>query len=111
MIDVRAITFDTYGTLVDWRSSVLAELTAFGATHGPSVDWIAFLDEWKACYRPGMDEVNAGRRPWTTVDVLYHQRLEALLADRGLTSLDPGAVAHRASAAGRRRRRGSPSRR
>jgi 2-haloacid dehalogenase len=94
MIDVRAITFDTYGTLVDWRSSVLAELTTFGATHGLGVDWIAFLDEWKACYRPGMDDVNAGRRPWTTIDALYRERLGELLAARGLSSLAPDAVEH-----------------
>jgi 2-haloacid dehalogenase len=88
MTDIRAITFDTYGTLVDWRTSVLDELRAFGAARAVHLDWPAFLDEWKACYRPGMDAVNDGRRPWTTVDVLYRERLAALLVARGLGDVD-----------------------
>jgi 2-haloacid dehalogenase len=94
MIEVRAVTFDTYGTLVDWRSSVLDELTAFGATHGLRIDWTVFVDEWKACYRPGMDAVNRGARPWTTVDALYRDRLQELLAARGLGELDDAALDH-----------------
>jgi len=88
MTDIRAITFDTYGTLVDWRTSVLDELRAFGAARAVHLDWPAFLDEWKACYRPGMDAVNDGRRPWTTVDVLYRERLAELLVARGLGDVD-----------------------
>lgn len=84
MIDVRAITFDTYGTLVDWRTSVLEELRAFGDARGVRLDWPAFLDEWKACYRSGMDAVNRGSRPWVTIDALYRERLAELLAARGL---------------------------
>ena len=88
MTDIRAITFDTYGTLVDWRTSVLDELRAFGAARAVHLDWPAFLDEWKACYRPGMDAVNDGRRPWTTVDALYRERLVELLVARGLGDVD-----------------------
>jgi 2-haloacid dehalogenase len=94
MIEVRAVTFDTYGTLVDWRSSVLDELTAFGAAHGLRIDWTVFLDAWKACYRPGMDAVNRGDRPWITVDALYRDRLQELLAAHGLGGLDDTAVDH-----------------
>ncbi len=90
----RALLFDTYGTLVDWRTSVRAELAAFGATHGVAADWDVFLDEWKACYRPGMDAVDRGERPWTTVDALYRERLVALLAARGLGNLRRGDVDH-----------------
>jgi 2-haloacid dehalogenase len=94
MIEVRAVTFDTYGTLVDWRSSVLDELHAFGAARGLRIDWTVFLDEWKACYRPGMDEVNRGVRVWTTVEALYRERLGELLAARGLGDLDDAALEH-----------------
>jgi 2-haloacid dehalogenase len=94
MIDVRAVTFDTYGTLVDWRSSVLAELTAFGDARGFPIDWTTFLEEWKACYRAGLDAVNRGNRPWTTVDTLYRERLHQLLAARGLGDLDRGSLDH-----------------
>jgi 2-haloacid dehalogenase len=76
---VQALTFDTYGTVVDWRDSVLAQLTEFGAARGLDVDWPAFLTEWQAGYRPGMDRVNRGEWPWTTVEAIYRRRLEELL--------------------------------
>ena len=76
---VQALTFDTYGTVVDWRDSVLAQLVEFGAARGLDVDWTAFLTEWKAGYRPGMDRVNSGEWPWTTVETIYRRRLEELL--------------------------------
>jgi 2-haloacid dehalogenase len=88
MTDVRAITFDTYGTLVDWRTSVLDKLRAFGAARAVHLDWPAFLNEWKACYRAGMDAINDGRRPWVTVDALYRERLAELLVARGLGDVD-----------------------
>ena len=89
---VRALTFDTYGTVVDWRSSVLAELEAFGARRRLSVDWGKFLDDWKSAYRPGMDRVNRGEAPWTTVDAIYRERLASLLASHHVTGLDDAEV-------------------
>ena len=77
-MEVRALTFDTYGTVVDWRRSVLAELERFGAARGLAVDWAAFLADWKARYRPGMDRVNRGEWPWITVDEIYRRALEEL---------------------------------
>ena len=90
---IRALTFDTYGTLVDWRSSVLAELAAFGAAHGFVLDWELFLDEWKSAYRSGMDKVDSGEWPWTTIDVIYRRRLDELLAARGIANLRDADVA------------------
>jgi 2-haloacid dehalogenase len=75
MDEVKALTFDTYGTVVDWRASVLDELRAFGARR----DCEKFLDEWRIAYRQGMDKVNSGEWPWTTVDTIYRRRLEELL--------------------------------
>ena len=54
-MNVTALTFDTYGTVVDWRGSVLGELRAFGAARGLSMDWERFLADGKSCHRPGMD--------------------------------------------------------
>jgi 2-haloacid dehalogenase len=76
---VKALLFDTYGTVVDWRDSVLAQLTEFGAARGLDVDWVGFLAEWKAGYRPGMDRVNSGEWPWTTVEAIYRRRLDEIL--------------------------------
>jgi len=89
-----ALLFDTYGTLVDWRSSVLDELARFGEATGQQQDWARFLADWKACYRGGMDAVNRGERPWTTVDALYRERLVELLAAIGLGNMRRGDVDH-----------------
>jgi 2-haloacid dehalogenase len=88
------LTFDTYGTLVDWRTSVLVELRALGAPRARVIDWDAFLAEWKACYRAGMDRVNRGEWPWTTVETIYRRRLAALLEAHGLGDLSTEDVEH-----------------
>ena len=81
----RALLFDTYGTLVDWRSSVLDELSSLVCPRGIAVDCERFLIEWKACYRSGMDKVNRGEWPWTTVDEIYRRRLVELFAEHSVT--------------------------
>ena len=83
-VAVKALLFDTYGTVVDWRGSVLAELEALGAERQLSVDWARFLDEWRSCYRPGMDKVNRGEWPWTTVEEIYRRGLDEVLARHGV---------------------------
>jgi 2-haloacid dehalogenase len=92
MTDVQALTFDTYGTLVDWRSSVLEELTSVARRHGVRLDAERFLTEWKTCYREGMDRVDRGEWPWTTVDQIYARRLAELVETYGL-KLDAAAEA------------------
>lgn len=84
---VKAMTFDVFGTVVDWRSSVIAEFRAFGETHGLSLSWEAFVDEWKIGYRPGMDAVRTGALPWTNVDGIYRTKLEKLLVQYGVNEL------------------------
>ena len=55
-----AIVFDTFGTVVDWRSSLIAELTAFGRQRDINADWTALVDAWRAAYHPSMDRVRKG---------------------------------------------------
>ena len=93
MTPVTALLFDTYGTVVDWRGSILAELRAVGRSKGLTVDWERFLTDWKSCYRPGMERVNAGEWPWTTVDTIYRRRLDELVVAYGL-GLAEAEVAH-----------------
>lgn len=78
---------------MDWRGSVLAELRAFGAARGLALDWERFLADWRGCYRPGMDRVNSGEWPWTTVDTIYRRGLEALLAAHAIGGLGEAEVA------------------
>ena len=83
-MSVRALLFDTFGTLVDWRSSLIAELSAFGAARALEVDWTQLVDDWRAAYAPSMQRVRTGALPWTVLDELHRASLEKLLAERGL---------------------------
>ena len=76
---VRALTFDIFGTVVDWRSSIITELEAFGRSKGITADWVAFTDAWRGLYQPKMSMVRDGKRPWTILDVLHRESLEELL--------------------------------
>jgi len=78
---VRALTFDVFGTVVDWRSSVAAEVRA----RRLPVDAEAFADAWRAGYQPAMQEVREGRLAWTNIDGLHRRILDRLLAERGIT--------------------------
>jgi len=85
--DVQALLFDVFGTVVDWRSSIVDELTRFGAEKRLQADWAAFTDDWRGLYQPAMDEVRNGRRPWTILDVLHRESLDKLIAKYGFTGL------------------------
>jgi len=76
---VRALTFDVFGTVVDWRGSILRELEAFGREKGIAADWAAFTDAWRGLYQPKLSLVREGKRPWTILDVLHRESLEELL--------------------------------
>jgi 2-haloacid dehalogenase len=79
---IRALAFDVYGTVVDWRGSLLAELSGLAARKGLPLDAERFLDAWKGSYRPAMDRVNRGEAPFATMDAIYRARLVELLAER-----------------------------
>ena len=91
---IKALTFDTFGTVVDWRTSIINDLSAYGRKHGLNVDWTAFVDEWKNAYKPGMDKVRKGVWPWTTIDGIYRRSLDELAPRFGLDRLDPDVLHH-----------------
>ena len=76
---VRALTFDVFGTVVDWRSTIIREGKAFGYHKGLEVDWERFADAWRAGYRPIMDRVHRGDLPWINIDGLHRLILDELL--------------------------------
>jgi len=84
---VRALAFDVFGTVVDWRSSIVRELEQFGERHGLQQDWPTFADNWRAGYAPAMDRVRRGDLPWTRIDDLHRMILEELLGAAGVTSI------------------------
>ncbi len=76
----RILLFDTFGTVVDWRSSVTAEGQRLGRAKGiQNVDWAAFADAWRGGYGPSMNRVRRGELPWTKLDVLHRTTLDELL--------------------------------
>jgi 2-haloacid dehalogenase len=90
----QALLFDVFGTVVDWRSSLIDDLGRFGAGKGIAADWAAFADDWRALYQPAMDEVRSGRRPWTTLDVLHRESLDKLLVKYGIAGLEEADKDH-----------------
>jgi 2-haloacid dehalogenase len=86
-VSVRALAFDVFGTVVDWRSSIIRELEQFGQRHGLQQDWPTFADNWRAGYAPAMDRVRRGELPWTRIDDLHRMILEELLGAAGFTAI------------------------
>ena len=89
-----ALLFDTFGTVVDWRGSIVEDFRAFGAARGVDVDWGAFVDEWKTAYRPGMEAVRTGAWPWTRVEGIYERKLGEILPKFGLDGLTESERRH-----------------
>jgi 2-haloacid dehalogenase len=91
---IQALTFDVFGTVVDWRRSIIREGEAVGRAHGLQVDWARFADSWRALYQPSLEEVRAGRRPWTKLDDLHRESLRRLLAEFRISALAEDEIEH-----------------
>ncbi len=92
--DVKALTFDVFGTVVDWRSSVIREGEELGRAKGIDLDWAEFADGWRGGYAPAMARVRSGELPWTKIDVLHRMILDGLLEEFGITGLSEEEKAH-----------------
>jgi len=88
---VRALLFDVFGTVVDWRSSLVRHLERFGRERGLEADWPGLADAWRGAYRPSMDRVRRGELAWTVLDDLHRSSLAVLSEERGL-GLDGAAL-------------------
>jgi 2-haloacid dehalogenase len=84
---VKALVFDTFGTVVDWRTSVAHEIETVAKRRGLSIDGAKFADAWRAGYRPSMDRVRKGELPWTNLDRLHRMILDRILVDFKVTGL------------------------
>lgn len=85
MTMVKAILFDVFGTIVDWRTSLIDDLSAWGGSR--PVDWTGLVDAWRHAYAPSMDEVRRGVVPWMNLDALHRRTLERIGPDFGLAGL------------------------
>jgi 2-haloacid dehalogenase len=84
---VKALVFDVFGTVVDWRTSVASQVEELAQHKGVKVDGAAFADAWRAQYGPSMNRVRTGELPWTTLDQLHRMSLDRLLPEFGLNGL------------------------
>ena len=96
---IKALTFDVFGTVVDWRESIIREGHALGRAKHLDVDWAKFADAWRGLYQPAMDRVRRGEAEWTKLDDLHRMSLVQLLGisaspvsprPRSTTSIAPG---------------------
>jgi 2-haloacid dehalogenase len=84
---VKAIVFDTFGTVVDWRGSIIKDLSTWGATEGIQTDWAQLADLWRSRYEPQKERVRRGEIPWTNIDDLHYEALSEMLPELGLSQL------------------------
>ena len=97
MNNCKALIFDVFGTVVDWRSSLQRELDAYFKTHetlSTGQDWEAFALDWRALYQPAMEGIRSGERGYVKLDVLHRENLLSLLPKYGLQDLDKPAIDH-----------------
>jgi len=93
-LPVKALIFDVFGTVVDWRRTVIREGEELDRKKNLDVDWAIFADEWRGRYAPSMDRVRRGKLPWTNLDALHHASLEELLEEFGIEGLSEEEIDH-----------------
>jgi 2-haloacid dehalogenase len=84
---VKALTFDVFGTVVDWRSSIIEEGRILGRNKGIDADWETFADQWRGKYQPSMSRVRNGEAAWSNLDSLHRASLDELLKEFGIGGL------------------------
>src|SRR5271155_4956155 len=91
---MKALTFDVFGTVVDWRGTIIEEGSVLNKTKGLQVDWNKFALQWRAGYGPIMDRVRKGELPWMKLDDLHRLLLDDLLRDFKITGLTEDEKRH-----------------
>ena len=91
---VKALTFDVFGTVVDWRGSIIREGQLLAAKKGYNVDWARFADSWRSGYGPAMNKVRSGELPWTKIDDLHRMILDGLVEEYSLTGMSEAELVH-----------------
>jgi 2-haloacid dehalogenase len=90
LADLRVCIFDVFGTVVDWRGSLIEDLPKLGKKYGLDTDWTSFADDWRGLYQPQMARVRKGELPWTRIDDLARRargssRISGTSCGHGLT--------------------------
>ena len=91
---IRAVLFDVFGTVVDWRGGIAREAAACLSPRGISLDWLAFADNWRNRYQPSMEPIRTGRRGYVRLDDLHYENLLGVLEEYGVSGLPPDELEH-----------------
>ena len=91
---IKALTFDIFGTVVDWRTTIIQEGQIWQRDIAKPVDWEAFADRWRDGYRPAMDRVRSGELPWVHIDAIHRMILDELLVAFGIEGLTEAQLDH-----------------
>jgi 2-haloacid dehalogenase len=91
---VKALTFDVFGTVVDWYGSIIREGQLLAANKGYDVDWEKFAVSWRAGYGPAMNKVRNGEMPWTKIDDLHRMILDDLVEEYNLIGMSEAELVH-----------------
>ena len=91
---INALVFDVFGTVVDWRGSIIREGQLLGKRKGIDVDWVAFADAWRGGYQPAMQRVRSGQIPWVNIDGLHRLILNDLLRQFDIKGLSEEEIDH-----------------
>ncbi|KWI34287.1 haloacid dehalogenase type II [Burkholderia stagnalis] len=89
---IKALVFDVFGTVVDWRSGVARAAAPFLNRHAPGLDPFAFADAWRLEYGPAMEEIRSGCRPFVRLDVLHRENLVRVLERHGIAGAPDAEV-------------------
>ena len=92
--EVKALLFDVFGTVVDWRGSITNEMQRFGGAHQIKQDWEQFALDWRALYQPAMEQIRSGDRGYVKLDQLHRENLQQLISRYGLDNLTEQQLEH-----------------
>jgi len=84
---LKAVTFDVFGTVVDWRSSIEREMNLLGDEKGFSIDGAEFASAWRSLYQPSMSKVRSGEVPFEPLDALHRKNLDTVLEQYNIDQL------------------------
>jgi 2-haloacid dehalogenase len=88
----KALLFDVFGTLVDWRTSIARESEQILKPLGVAVDWFAFADAWRGEYQGAMDQVRDGHIPFCKLDVLHRRNLDLIMPRFNISGIAENAL-------------------
>lgn len=92
--NIKALLFDVFGTVVDWRGSITREMQRFGEEHHINQDWQQFALDWRALYQPAMETIRSGDRGYVKLDQLHRENLQQLIDGYQLDTLEERQLDH-----------------